>query len=243
MISLFTFTFTPIEVLQKQFKVFGNFYNVEEQGTCNKYRNDLYIIDKDYYEKYGLFRPIKLLVIMMNPGESSPLSESEQIPLFTWEQVSSKEHCLDPIPTKPDRTQYQVMRLMQGLKIKHSRVINITDIRKTRSNSLAEHLESSQTDLHSIFSEAREQELQKIYSLLDADAFIFLAWGRTIIKCKPFKALVKKCKSSLPHDKMVLGVPGNSHLEYKHPLPRGRAGNPRSWLKEAEGCFNAYFNR
>lgn len=154
-----SFEFISPKTLKKQYKVFGNFYNVEEDGRENGYRNDLHIIDKDYFDLRGFTQYIKLLVIMMNPGESAPASHSYPIPHFTREQVSMGKHCLNIIPTKPDRTQYQVMRIMNGLDIKHSRIINISDIRDPRSGNLSVELESGNSTLHSIFSEDRKQEL------------------------------------------------------------------------------------
>jgi hypothetical protein len=239
--KLVSFEFIPPRNLKRQYKAFGNFYNVEQENRGNGYRNDLHIIDKDYFDMNELTQPIKLLVIMMNPGESTPESSSYRIPLFTREMVTMREHCLDTIPTKPDRTQYQVMRMMNGLDIKHSRVINISDIRDTQSGSLASDLESLISDLHSLFSVDRQQELQNVYSSLADDAFIFLAWGRDIIDCEPFKQLAERCISTLPHDKVVLGIPGEEYLKFKHPWPRGRGGSARNWLQEAEDCFNEYF--
>lgn len=221
--------------------MFGGFYNIEEDNRGNGYRNDLHIIDKDYFNVYGFTQDIKLLFIMMNPGESTPFSTNFQIPYFIREQISMGRHCLNIIPTKPDRTQYQIMRIMNGLGIKYSRVINISDIRNTQSNSLSVDLESGTSDLHSIFSEDRRQELQNVYSSLADDAFIFFAWGRDIIDCEPFKQLVERCISTLPEEKVVLGIPGESYLKFKHPWPRGRGGSAREWLKEAENCFNEYF--
>ncbi|MEB2300435.1 hypothetical protein LAV72_12495 [Lysinibacillus xylanilyticus] len=236
-----SFEFIPPSKLKRKYKVFGNFYNVEQEGRGIGYRNDLHIIDRDYFDMHGFTQNIKLLVIMMNPGESTPVSSSYCVPYFTKEEVTAREHCLDTIPTKPDRTQYQVMRMMNGLEIKHGRVINISDIRDTQSDSLSVELESGISDLHSIFSEERQQELQNIYSTLADDAFIFLAWGRDIVDCEPFKQLVERCILTLPQDKKVLGIPGEDYWKYKHPWSRGRGGSPRKWLQEAENCFNEYY--
>jgi len=174
----------------------------------------------------------------MNPGKSEPESNSYQIPYFSSERVAKGEHCLSPIATKPDRTQYQIMRMMNGLGIKHCRVINISDIRNTQSGSLADDLLALVSDFHRLFSRDRQQELQNVYSSLVEDAFIFLAWGRDIIDCEPFKLLAERCFLTLPENKVVLGIPGEDDLKFKHPLPRGRAGSPSKWLKEAEDCFN-----
>jgi len=113
----------------------------------------------------------------------------------------------------------------------------------TKSGSLAGDLLSLVSDFHSLFSRDRQQELQNIYSSLVDDAFIFLAWGRDIIDCEPFKLLAERCFSTLPQNKVVLGIPGEDDLKFKHPLPRGRGGSPRKWLQEAEDCFNEHYRK
>jgi hypothetical protein len=59
--------------------------------------------------------------IMMNPGSSKPLVE-----------VNNRIHAraihklpISLVPTRPDTTQYQVMRLMHFLGWRHVRVLNI----------------------------------------------------------------------------------------------------------------------
>lgn len=235
-----SFDFISPEVLNKQYKVIGSFYSVIENDEVKEYRNDLHIFDKDF-DYRNKPENIKLLVIMMNPGESAPLSSDFPIPHFTNQQVVDGAHCFHYVPTKPDKTQYQVMRMMDGLNIKHSRVINISDIRNPQSGKLSDDLNSRISDLHSIFSDARSKELHCIYSSLAEDAFIFLAWGRDIIDCVPFKKLAEKCISTLPKKHPILGVAGGETLKVKHPLLRGKGGSPQIWLKEAENCFNDYF--
>ncbi|PIC94961.1 hypothetical protein CSV69_13905 [Sporosarcina sp. P26b] len=120
-----SFEFSSPKDLKKQYEVFGNFYNVLHAGSTKRYRNDLHIIDKDYIEAYGLTTQIELLVIMMNPGGSSPVSHTHIIDNYTKEMITMRDHCSNLIPTMPDNTQYQVMRMMKGLQIKHTRVIEI----------------------------------------------------------------------------------------------------------------------
>lgn len=235
------FEFSSPKDLKKQYEVFGNFYNVLHAGNIKGYRNDLHIIDKDYFEGHGLTTQIELLVIMMNPGGSAPVSKTHLFDNYTKEMITMRDHCSNLIPTMPDNTQYQVMRMMKGLQIKHTRVINISDIRETQSNSLAVDLKSGISDLHSIFSDSRQDELRDVYSSLADEAFVFLAWGRDIINCRPFKLLAERCILTLPQDKIVLGIPGDKRLKFKHPLSRGSGGSAIVWLQEAESCFNEYF--
>lgn len=193
----------------------------EDTWAIYAYNKGVHSEEEDKTGQHGLSQPIKLLVIMMNPGESEPESSSYQIPYFSRERVANGEHCLSTIPTNPDRTQYQVMRMMNGLGIKHCRVINISDIRNTQSGSLAGDLLSLVSDFHSMFSRDRQQELQNIYSSLVDDAFIFLAWGRDIIDCEPFKLLAERCFSTLPQNKVVLGIPGEDDLKVQASLAKG----------------------
>ena len=96
---------------------------------------------------------------MMNPGSSRPLVE-----------VNNRIHAraiyelpISLVPTKPDTTQYQVMRLMHFREWRHVRVLNLSDLRSPKSTEfikLFQRLEAaSNFDSHSVFSDARTAEL------------------------------------------------------------------------------------
>ena len=125
--------FMPAEELKKTYGVFGHFYSLElaskEVVPC---RSVLEISDKSRMPKdqseLSQLSP-DAVFIMMNPGSSKPL-----------EQVSTRIHVdaihelpISLVPTKPDTTQYQVMRLMHFRRWRHVRVLNLSDLRSSKS--------------------------------------------------------------------------------------------------------------
>ncbi len=84
-----------------------------------------------------------LCVVMMNPGSSVPLPGFGQ---------AADEGTL--IPAKPDRVQYQIMRLLVLLDLRHARVVNLSDIRAAKSADLYERIEqgASAADLGCLFA-------------------------------------------------------------------------------------------
>ena len=77
------------------------------------------------------------LVIMMNPGGSEPMKKSVEN-LYTYKNINLLADSLksgdDIVKTKPDRTQYQIMRIMEWQQWSHVRVINLSDIRNPKSH-------------------------------------------------------------------------------------------------------------
>lgn len=67
------------------------------------------------------------------------------------------------MPTKPDDTQYQLMRLMEAFSWEHVRVLNLSDVRESDSTELPERLSryvrGQDNDGHSVFSATRQAAL------------------------------------------------------------------------------------
>ena len=92
--------------------------------------------------------------IMMNPGSSRPLNE-----------VNNRIHAeaihelpISLVPTKPDTTQYQVMRVMHYCEWRHVRVLNLSDLRCPKSGEFFKQFKrpgrrSPRSTSHSVFSE------------------------------------------------------------------------------------------
>jgi len=70
------------------------------------------------------------IFIMMNPGSSRPLEEVDNV--VSEDNINKLEISL--VPTKPDTTQYQVMRVMHYCNWNHVRVLNISDMRDPKSD-------------------------------------------------------------------------------------------------------------
>jgi len=89
----------------------------------------------------------QLMVVMMNPGSSYPLDGIENNTV--------------PAVAKPDNTQSQIMKVMEGASIEYARVLNLSDLRTPNSNALYKFLKSKESQLvdYSVFSPTRKSEL------------------------------------------------------------------------------------
>lgn len=155
--------FIPAERLKSRYAVFGHFYTVElsrrRSALC---RSVLEIVEP-------AVTPAKLPVlsqrepdavfIMMNPGSSRPLVEVDN----TIPADAIGELPVSLVPTKPDTTQYQVMRLMHYCQWRHVRVLNLSDLRCTKSTLFFKQFKRLEQDFsfdaHSVFSDRRKGEL------------------------------------------------------------------------------------
>jgi hypothetical protein len=152
---------------------------------------------------------------MMNPGSSRPLVEVNN----RIRARAIRKLRVSLVPTKPDTTQYQVMRLMHFQEWRHVRVLNLSDLRSPRSTEfikMFQRLENdSNFDSHSIFSDARMDDLSSKLSKCKKIPLV-LAWDLSD-KLNP---LIDRCMSRLPKKRKVTGLlePGSSR-KYRHPLP------------------------
>ena len=162
----------------------------------------------------------------MNPGSSRPLVE-----------VNNRLHAraihklpISLVPTKPDTTQYQVMRLMHFRGWRHVRVLNLSDLRSPKSAvfiKLFQRLEGeSQFDSHSVFSKARTGELS-LKLPTSRKTPLVLAWGMSD-KLNP---LIERCMSRLSRKSNLIGLlEPNTTNKYRHPLPSLQK-DQRHWLE------------
>ena len=221
--------FIPAFKLKQHYGVFGHFYSVElfskEVVEC---RSVLEIGSKIHtpkeHSELSVLRP-DAVFIMMNPGSSRPLVEVKN-------HVHAKmirKLSVSLVPTKPDTTQYQVMRLMHFRGWRHVRVLNLSDLRSPKSTEfikLFQRLEGElQFDSHSVFSDARTDELS-LKLPTDKKTPLVLAWGLSD-KLQP---LIDRCLSRLPHKSNLMGLlePGTTD-KYRHPLPSLQK-DQRIWL-------------
>lgn len=209
--------FIPAEELKSKFGVFGHFYSVRvAPKRVVECRSVLELVESDQ-------TPSKLddlshrtpdaVFIMMNPGSSRPLVE-----------VNNRTHAnaihelpISLVPTKPDTTQYQVMRLMHYCDWQHVRVLNLSDLRCSKSGEFFKQFKGLEEELsfdaHSVFSDRRQDELAS--KLVDGVSVI-RAWGVSphldplIDRCIPRLIKVKTVKGLLKE-----GVTN----KFLHPLP------------------------
>src|SRR5438128_2289474 len=118
--------FIPAEKLKNKFAVFGHFYSVHvAPRKWIECRSVLEIAGTQLSAKALTDQKPDAIFVMMNPGSSRPLVEVDN----RIRASGIHELRVSLVPTKPDTTQYQVMRLMHHCQWRHVRVLNLSDIR------------------------------------------------------------------------------------------------------------------
>lgn len=212
-----TVSFIPAAQLKTRFHCLGFFYQRQlPGGLVLRCRNILEIITHDMTDPdCVLGHEPDALAVMMNPGSSRPLVAPE-----TGLLVSGTENLVDRmtmVPTRPDNTQYQLMRVMAEMGWCHVRVLNLSDIREPKSPRLFQTLRLLQSvpgsECHTIFSPAREMEFNRLKG--NPETPVIAGWGRH----PDLEPLAEQCRSSLS-ERLLVGVPVPGHpLRYGHPSP------------------------
>lgn len=206
--------------LLAHFAVYGRFYEKSIAGVAELLRDRLEIAPPAWALADVVQRSPDLLVVMMNPGASRPLSAPA-----LWDDANAQGF----VATQPDRTQHQIMRLLlqaraYGLPWQHARVLNLSDLRTPKSAILIEKIKTySSDDSHSIFSSARAAQSQAL--LADTRVPVLCAWGL-------HPALLPLADAAL---RAVAGHPllgiSDDARRYRHPLPQ-RHDLQLQWLAQ-----------
>ncbi len=209
--------FIPAAELKARFHCLGFFYQRQlSDGTVLRCRNILEIVTHDMTEAHRVFaHEPDALAVMMNPGSSRPLETTDAGPL-----VPGTKNIVDRmtlVPTRPDNTQYQLMRVMVEMGWRHVRVLNLSDIREPKSPRLFQTLRSLQSvphsDCHTIFSPGRAGELNRLKGMSTTP--VIAGWGRH----PDLEPLARRCRCALA-DRLLVGVPVPGHpMRYGHPSP------------------------
>lgn len=210
--------------LEDRFEVTGRFYVIKGKAAQYQCRDLLEI------RRCGVGGALECdaVFIMMNPGSSEPAVEIEPVQL----------HRAVMVATKPDRTQFQLMRLMGMQGWSRLKVLNLSDLRETSSSVFYgrfkdfEHLEAN--DGHSIFSSSRQEQLHAGLRR-KSGAPVFLAWG-VHRKLKGLAQWALHALSTTEH----LGLSHkNGEWAYRHPLPQNGAAQ-KKWRGEAHAALQAF---
>lgn len=162
--------------LKKHYDVYGHFYelsmNEEQSREC---RSVLEIASKAAIPNIKSVEKSlpDAIVIMMNPGSSKPKAENNS-PVYAENSIVGME--CDLVDTKPDNTQYQIMRLMLHFGWTHTRIINLSDLKSPKSSLFMKTIKSLDNDVHSIFSDRRRAELGR-KMIRKPSAPVICAWG------------------------------------------------------------------
>ncbi len=211
--------FIPAEDLKQRFDVFGHFYSIEvKPRRVVECRSVLEIVHKNHTSEEASVlsdRRPDAIFIMMNPGSSRPLAKVRN---------RIHAHLMHELPislvlTKPDTTQYQVMRVMHYLAWQHVRVLNLSDLRCSNSTEFYKQFkqleEDASFDAHSIFSAHRTNEVYHKLTKYKAVPVI-RAWGVS----RELNPLIRRCTSSIGRNKRLMGLLKDGTTDkYLHALP------------------------
>lgn len=211
--------FIPADELKNKFDVFGHFYSVQvAPKRVVECRSVLEIVASKIVPKKTATisqRKPDAVFVMMNPGSSRPLVEvNNRIHAAAIDELS-----ISLVPTKPDTTQYQVMRLMHYCGWRHVRVLNLSDLRCSKSGEFFKQFKGLEDDLlfdaHSVFSDRRKDELA--LKLIKHKAVpVIRAWGVS----EALDPLIERCTSKLAKAMIVMGrMKEGTTNKYLHPLP------------------------
>lgn len=209
--------FIPARELKLKFQVFGHFYSVGlESGERIECRSVLEIAGKQLSGGDSLLNDEPdAIFIMMNPGSSKPLEEVHNL----ISETSINQLAVSLVPTKPDTTQYQLMRVMLNFGWQHVRVLNISDLREAKSNDFVRRYRDIENRAkfvsHSLFSNERTDELRSKLKR-KANAPIVCAWGVS----PDLEPLIERCLSQMAGEVRLMGLlkPGTTN-KFFHPLP------------------------
>ena len=210
--------FVPAADLKRQFGCLGFFYRLRiPDGTILRCRNVLEIVEQSsLHDRNMHLRQPDACAIMMNPGSSRPLFSQDDGPVVDATHTDLLNH-MTLVPTRPDNTQYQIMRIMKSAGWSHVRVLNLSDIREPKSPLLFQSMKRLQNILdepvHSIFSDPRLTEFRALYGSRMVP--VIAGWGRH----PDLEPLARLFCSRVP-ELRLLGVPvPGAPFRYGHPSP------------------------
>lgn len=235
-----TESFIPAEKLKQQYFCLGHFYRlVLENGRKFPCRSVLEILKT---EKFSTQLKEKIsdsysdaLIIMMNPGSSRPLSPAHEECRVAAAAIRTIELAQPLVPTVPDTTQYQVMRLMIVQNWDHVRIVNLSDLRNPNSVNFLQTAsrvkEMPGGSVHSIFSIQRQNEWGLRLSMNRGP--VIAAWGQS----PQLAELAESCVQSMGR-RRLFGVQAPGHpLRFAHPSPRNHAFKLQ-WLTDINSLLS-----
>ena len=201
-----------LDKVENKFKIKGCFY---ENGNF-KFRKYLNIIKK----KTNALTP-DLMVIMMNPGSSSPIGNYNNI----------------ETETIPDPTQEQIMRIMEKCDFNFARVLNLSDLIESKSKNLYSKIDGLRREniSHSIFEINRESEFKMLFV---KGIPVIYAWGVS----KKLKKLAEKAMRQINEPNPIGLQKEGFEYAYYHPYPRGNGNKQKEWLEKVTLMINRVHN-
>lgn len=224
--------------LSKRFGVYGRFYHLSLDGESLPCRAVLELIDWTLPDSadpvaVAAHRP-DLQVVMMNPGSSRPVAPHP--PIATVSRLAAIPG-IGLVPTRPDTTQYQIMKIMAVKGFRHARVVNLSDLREPKSPAflamVARLRDRNPGEVHSLFCAARSREREEVLGSV-ASVPVIVGWGRH----PGLKPLAQSVLDRLANRRLV-GVPvAGEPLLFAHPSPMLQRGK-EAWIAAILAQMNA----
>lgn len=230
--------FIPAAKLKGSYEVFGHFYSVDlKSGERIDCRSVLELITPQRKpSNLGLLAEQlpDAIFIMMNPGSSEPLEEVHHI--VPEDGIGQLEISL--VRTKPDITQYQVMRAMHYCGWAHVRVLNLSDMRDPQSGKFVERYSqierSTGFTAHSLFSDERACELARKL-VKNPQTPVVCAWGVS----PDLEPLIDRCLARVSKLPGLTGLlKPETRNKYFHPLPTLQSGKIK-WVDDMVALINS----
>ena len=170
--------------LKKRFTCYGHFYELNlMNGERAKCRSVLEIVDASIPQgdpsAISEMQP-DVVVIMMNPGSSHPKDINHIDDGIEYPRADASLR-KELVPTQPDNTQYQVMRVAVSKGWRHIRVLNLSDLRDPKSGSFLQKVDAlggiMGGHVHSMFCAERTAECRRSLAR-QTPTPILLGWGQ-----------------------------------------------------------------
>ena len=191
----------------------------------------------------------------MNPGGSRPTSDPERrrgflAPINVDEydlnihgrMLESDSPLLNEVlvPAVPDGTQKQVVAIMSRLRLNLARVINLSDVRQAKSLLVGCFLRELAGQEHSIFSQGRTSELDRIISSHRGRTVIAYGLANTLRHqgLETFAFLARQALSTREVHWHCRDGDGSTHsVECRHPWPQ-KQSLQQMWLEKVTAALN-----
>ncbi len=233
--------FIPASDLKKKYEVLGHFYSLDfpwgERVEC---RSVLEIAAPRAMAEHSSDRAVlgerrpDAVCIMMNPGSSRPLCDVDTVISPRSITTLARQAETSLVPTRPDITQYQVMRLMHYCTWNHVRILNLSDMRDPKSGNFTRRyarLEKEEMGgVHSIFSRERSEELNRRLGK-DRKVPVICAWGVS----PDLDPLIQRCLAAIRGCAVRGLLKENTSDKYFHPLPTLQRSK-EAWVTRMVAC-------
>ncbi len=214
--------FIYADELKKTFNVFGHFYNLKLSDSVLKCRSVLEIKRKNKSNQIP-----DTIVVMMNPGSSTPLDKKYDPNIFSKEEYLNTK-AKEIIPTKPDNAQYQIMRLMEVNKWDFVRILNLSDLRNGNSGKFqTEFRDAMKLDSSNPHCMTHIDRKKELFDYTKSKSNIIIAaWGN-------IAELKYSAEAILKLDKKTIGLKNGNPPSFRYASPYMKR-QKIEWLTEIQ---------